>query len=171
MTLPDLAEFLACSRVVMAAESFAIHRNQLARNFLDYGAGITRRLVLGAGVSTADYLDAQRLRGSLATAVDVALAPLDAALTAISLGPPPSFASQGGSTAWPLQASPFNVTGHPAITVPTGLDLARLPLAVQVVGRRFDEATILRVAKSIEQLTNWKAHPAAKQVRAVVAIT
>ena len=156
VTLPNLAELLACSRVIMAAESFAIHRDQLARDLPGYGAGATRRFVLGAGVGAADYLDAQRLRGTLAAAMDAALVPFDALVTAISLGPPPSFASRGGSTAWPLQASPFNVTGHPAISVPIGLDRDGLPLAVQVVGRRFDEPGILRIARSIERLSGWK---------------
>ena len=153
VTLPNLAELLACSRVIMAAESFAIHRDQLACNLDGYGSGATRRFVLGAGVGAADYLAAQRQRGALAAATDAALSQFDAVLTAISLGPPPSFVSQNGSAAWPLQASPFNVTGHPAISVPIGLDRNGLPLAVQVVGRRFDETTILRVARSIEQLT------------------
>ncbi len=171
VTLPSLEELIACSRLIMAAESFAIHRDQLARNLPGYGAGATRRFVLGAGISAADYLDAQRLRGTLATAMDERISQFDAILTAISLGPPPSFASQGGSTAWPLQASPFNVTGHPAISVPIGLDRDGLPLAVQVVGRRFDEPGILRVARSIEQLTGWKALQSSQHLRAAVANT
>ena len=157
VTLPNLAELLACSRVIMAAESYATHRTRLAGNLTGYGAGATRRFVLGAGIGAADYLDAQRLRGALATAVDVVLSQHDALLTAISLGPAPSFVSTSKSSSWPLQASPFNVTGHPAISVPIGLDSGRLPLAVQLVGRRFDEATILRIAQSVEHLTGWKA--------------
>lgn len=156
VTLPDLAELLACSRVIMAAESYAIHRTRLANDLPGYGAGAIRRFVLGAGVGAADYLGAQRLRGALATAVDVVLSQYDALLTAISLGPAPSFVSTSVSSSWPLQASPFNVTGHPAISVPVGLDSCRLPLAIQLVGRRFDEATILRIAQSVEHLSGWK---------------
>ncbi len=153
VTLPDLAQFLACSRVIMAAESFAVHRTGLARDLAGYGEAAAGRFVLGAGLHAADYLDAQRLRGILSAAVDAVLRDHDAVLTAISLGPAPSFASQGGSTAWPLQASPFNVTGHPGISVPVGLDQDGLPLAVQVVGRRFDEPGVLRLARAIERLT------------------
>lgn len=155
VVLPDLALFLACSRVIMAAESFAIHRAGLARDPAGYGEAAAGRFVLGAGLGAADYLDAQRLRDALAAAVDAALRDHDLLLTAISLDSAPSFASQAGSAAWPLQASPFNVTGHPGISVPVGLDRNGLPLAVQVVGRRFDEPGVLRLARAIERLTGW----------------
>jgi aspartyl-tRNA(Asn)/glutamyl-tRNA(Gln) amidotransferase subunit A len=158
-TLPDLAQFIACSRVIMAAESFAIHRRDLAGRLGDYGAVAAGRFIQGAGVGAADYLDAQRLRAALAAAVDAALRDNDVLVTAISLATAPSFASQSGAVAWPLQASPFNVTGHPALSVPVGLGRDGLPLAVQVVGRPFDEAGVLRVGRAIERVSGWDAVP------------
>ena len=158
-TLPDLAQFLACSRVVMAAESFAIHRHDLARRLGDYGQSASARFIQGAGIGAADYLDAQRLRGRLAAAVDAALRDHDVLVTAISLDVAPSFDSQLGAVSWPLQASPFNVTGHPALSVPVGLARNGLPLAVQVVGRPFDEAGVLRAGRAIERLCGWDAVP------------
>ena len=160
VVLPELAQLLACSRVIMAAEAFAIHRAELARAPSAYGEAAARRFVLGAGVGAADYLDAQRLRGRLAAAMDSVLGDHDALLTAISLGPAPSFASERNSTAWPLQASPFNVSGHPAISMPVGLDGEGLPLAVQAVGQRFDEVGLLRLARAIERATGWGGKPA-----------
>ncbi|MFP3759179.1 amidase family protein, partial [Cupriavidus sp. SIMBA_020] len=53
----------------------------------------------------------------------------------------------------------FNVTGHPAISVPIGLSSQGLPMAVQIVGRYFDEALVLRVARTIEKLSGWEAQP------------
>ena len=50
----------------------------------------------------------------------------------------------------------FNVTGHPALSVPIGLAADGMPLAVQVVGRSFDEATVLQVCRAIEVLTGWE---------------
>jgi aspartyl-tRNA(Asn)/glutamyl-tRNA(Gln) amidotransferase subunit A len=158
-TLPDLAQFLACSRVVMAAESFAIHRRDLARRLGDYGQSASARFIQGAGIGAADYLDAQRLRGRLAAAMDAALRDHDVLVTAISLDVAPSFDSQLGAVSWPLQASPFNVTGHPALSVPVGLARNGLPLAVQVVGRPFDEAGVLRAGRAIERLCGWDAVP------------
>ena len=46
--------------------------------------------------------------------------------------------------------APFNVTGSPALSVPFGLSPEGLPLGVQVVGRHFDEATVLRVGRALE---------------------
>jgi aspartyl-tRNA(Asn)/glutamyl-tRNA(Gln) amidotransferase subunit A len=157
--LPDLAQFIACSRIIMAAESFAIHRRDLACRFGDYGEAAARRFVQGAGIGAADYLDAQRLRSWLAATVVAALRDNDVLITAISLATAPHFASQAGSVSWPLQASPFNVTGHPALSVPVGLGRNGLPLAVQVVGRPFDEVGVLRVGRAVERMTGWEAVP------------
>ena len=55
-----------------------------------------------------------------------------------------------------MQTIPFNVTGHPAMSVPVGLAPDGLPVSVQVVGRPFDEAMVLRVARAIETLSGWE---------------
>jgi aspartyl-tRNA(Asn)/glutamyl-tRNA(Gln) amidotransferase subunit A len=58
--------------------------------------------------------------------------------------------------ATPSMTNPQNVMGNPAISVPVGLDSNGLPLAVQLVGRLFDEATLLQVAHTVERLTGWQ---------------
>jgi aspartyl-tRNA(Asn)/glutamyl-tRNA(Gln) amidotransferase subunit A len=50
---------------------------------------------------------------------------------------------------------PFNVLGLPAISVPCGFTASGLPIGLQIVGRAFDEAGILRVAQAYEQATEW----------------
>jgi aspartyl-tRNA(Asn)/glutamyl-tRNA(Gln) amidotransferase subunit A len=53
---------------------------------------------------------------------------------------------------YPRQArAPFNLTGHPAIAVPAGFSKAGLPLSIQLVGRYFDDATLLRTANAYER--------------------
>ena len=76
-------------------------------------------------------------------------------ITAISLASAPRFDAPPQALAWPLQASPFNLTGHPAMTVPVGVGSDGLPLAVQVVGRPFDEPTVFRIGRAIETLSGW----------------
>jgi aspartyl-tRNA(Asn)/glutamyl-tRNA(Gln) amidotransferase subunit A len=57
---------------------------------------------------------------------------------------------------YPRQArTPFNVTGHPALAMMSGLSAAGLPLSVQFAGRYFDDATVLRVAAAYERVTSW----------------
>ncbi len=77
-------------------------------------------------------------------------------LTAITLDTAPRFDPMPHFRHWPVQTHAFNVTGHPAVSVPVGLSPQGLPLAVQVVGRYFDEARILQVARAIERLTGWE---------------
>ena len=50
---------------------------------------------------------------------------------------------------------PFNLSGHPAVAVPCGFSQAGLPIGLQLVGRPFDEATILRVAHQYQKATDW----------------
>lgn len=155
--LPDPSLFLACGRVLMVGEAYAIHRADLAARLGEYGGVAARRFAVGAMIDAADYLAAQQLRRTLTRSVDEALARHDLLVTAISLASAPLNADIAG--AWPMQASAFNVTGHPALSVPIGLDRHGLPLAVQIVGRRFDEALVLRAGRAIEKASNWLATP------------
>lgn len=157
--LPDYSLFLACNRVIMASESYALHKADLQRRVDDYGEISVKRIVAGVGIDASDYIAALRLRRQLTDAINVLLMRYDGLITAISLAPAPRFEAAHQPLAWPLQASPFNVTGHPAMSVPIGLDRQGLPLAVQVIGRPFDEATVLRLGRAIETLTGWDKVP------------
>jgi len=52
-----------------------------------------------------------------------------------------------------------NLSGLPAISVPCGFSSGRLPIGLQLMGRRFDEATLLRVADAYERDTTWSKQP------------
>jgi aspartyl-tRNA(Asn)/glutamyl-tRNA(Gln) amidotransferase subunit A len=54
-----------------------------------------------------------------------------------------------------LQTMPFNVTGNPALAIPTGFSKSGLPLGMQVVGRAFDEPTVLRIGAAHEAAAGW----------------
>jgi len=56
----------------------------------------------------------------------------------------------------PLLTAPFDVTGHPAISVCNGFSANGLPFGMQIAGRRFDEATVLKVADAYERATPWR---------------
>jgi aspartyl-tRNA(Asn)/glutamyl-tRNA(Gln) amidotransferase subunit A len=56
--------------------------------------------------------------------------------------------------------NPFNLTGLPAISIPCGFGSAGLPVGLQIVGKPFDEATVLRLAHAYQAHTDWhKKHP------------
>ena len=154
--LADAELFLACGRVIISAEMFAIHAHWLRERPLDYSEMTLPRLLPGMAVSSEDYLNALRLKHELAAGVNRALEHCDVLLTAVTLDTAPAFGPTGQFRFWPVQTYAFNVTGHPAISVPIGLSSQGLPMAVQVVGRYFDEAMVLRVARAIERLTGWE---------------
>jgi len=159
VALPEYGLFAASGRVIMMAEAFTIHATDMQDRLLDYGEITAGRFILGAAISAADYLNALRARRELTDAVNAALQRYDVLLTASALNTAPRFDApvDALSTASPMQTIPFNVTGHPAMSVPIGLAPNRLPLSVQVAGRPFDEAMVLRVGRAIERLSNWES--------------
>jgi aspartyl-tRNA(Asn)/glutamyl-tRNA(Gln) amidotransferase subunit A len=54
-----------------------------------------------------------------------------------------------------LQTMPFNVTGNPVLAIPNGFSKSGLPLGMQIVGRAFDEAPVLRVGSAYEAAAGW----------------
>jgi aspartyl-tRNA(Asn)/glutamyl-tRNA(Gln) amidotransferase subunit A len=154
ITLPDYDLFNACGRIILNAEAFAIHEQDFQTRPLDYGRMTHARIIMGAFLSAADLTQAFRLRRELADALNAGvLSRFDALITASSLTPAPRFADyrDGWPTAWPMQTIAFNVTGNPAMSVPTGFSKAGLPLSMQIVGRPFDEPMVLRIGAALER--------------------
>jgi aspartyl-tRNA(Asn)/glutamyl-tRNA(Gln) amidotransferase subunit A len=159
VTLPDYALFAAAGRVILMAEAFAIHEADMRTRLLDYGMITANRFVLGAAITAVDYINAMRARRELTDAVNAILSRYDVLLTASALCTAPRFdapADTLGSVS-PMQTIPFNVTGHPAMSVPTGLASDGLPIGVQIIGRPFDEAMVFRVCRAVEVLSGWES--------------
>ncbi len=157
--LPDYALFAAAGRIIMAAEAYAIHEEDLRSRLLDFGEITANRFVLGATIRSSDYINALRARRELTDAVNATLSRYDGLLTVTALATAPRFDAPGdalSSASSPMQTIPFNVTGHPAMSVPVGLGPAGMPLSVQVVGRPFDEPTVFRISRAIEVLSGWE---------------
>ena len=94
--------------------------------------------------------------------VAATIADLDAVVTVSSMEPACRIDDEAEvDRTYPRQArAPFNVTGSPALAVPTGFSSDGLPLAMQIVGKPFDEATVYRVARAHEAATGWTdKHP------------
>ncbi len=154
--LPSLSQYAACNRVILLSEAYAIHQKDLQTRPGDYSATTRRRILPGAFMSGADYVNALRIREKLVAAFNEAMEGLDAAVTASSMEPPVNMADmQEVERTYVRQArAPFNLIGNPAIAIPTGLHTNGLPLALQIVGRAFDEAMCFRVAWAVEQELN-----------------
>jgi aspartyl-tRNA(Asn)/glutamyl-tRNA(Gln) amidotransferase subunit A len=157
ITLPKLSEFAGVNRVILCSEAWSIHARWLRERPGDYGALARRRLLPGAFMTAGEYVGAQRRRAELIAIVNDKLRDFDVLMCASSMDPA-SEIDDAAETArtYPRQArAPFNVTGHPALAMMSGLSHNGLPVSVQFVGRYFEDATVLRVAAAYEKATGW----------------
>lgn len=167
VALPPLQHFLGVNRVVMFAEAWSIHAKWLRERPEDYGQSGRQRLMAGAFLSAEDYLRAQRGRTLLTRQVDQVLGEFDLLLVANMLDPacriddPAALAH----TAERQARVAFNVTGHPALSVPTGVSAAGLPLSAQLVAPMHAEAMLLRACAALERAGHGVVAPPAHDCR------
>jgi aspartyl-tRNA(Asn)/glutamyl-tRNA(Gln) amidotransferase subunit A len=137
---------------------------------LGFGPEVKRRIMLGtyvlsAGYYDAYYLKAQQVRTLILRDYDQAFARVD--VVAMPTSPTPAVRI-GERVSDPVQmylmdvfTVSANLSGLPAISIPCGFSSEHLPIGLQLMGRRFDEATLLRVADAYERDTEWsKQQPA-----------
>jgi aspartyl-tRNA(Asn)/glutamyl-tRNA(Gln) amidotransferase subunit A len=151
--MPPFEVFDACNRTILFAEAYAIHEATLKTRPHAYGRYAYQSLVSGAVLSAADVIQAQRLRRELTVAVNTGpLATHDVLLAPNALTTAGKFSDFGPDAGrWAgILTGPFNVTGSPALAVPIGFAPNGLPLSMQIVGRPFDEVTVLRVGAAYE---------------------
>ncbi|MFC2067481.1 Asp-tRNA(Asn)/Glu-tRNA(Gln) amidotransferase subunit GatA [Chloroflexota bacterium] len=128
-----------------------------------FGAEVKRRIMLGtyalsAGYYEAWYLKAQKIRTLIRQEFDQAFTQFDALVTPTSPTVPFKIGEKVND---PLQmylsdvcTLPINIAGVPAISIPAGF-VDKLPVGMQIIGKPFDEETILRIAYAYEQATEW----------------
>ncbi len=134
-----------------------------------FGDEVQRRILIGTYVLSSGYYDAyyiraQKLRSLIARDFAEAYKKCDVLLTPATPGP--AFAV-GAKSADPVAmylndvfTVTVNLAGLPAIAVPAGLTADGLPLGLQIIGKAFDEATVLRAGRAIEIAANFNAKPA-----------
>ncbi|WP_198374536.1 amidase [Neoroseomonas rubea] len=158
VTLPARMRTDAVTQAILLAEGFAIHAPWLREKPDLYGRVTRERLMMGAFVSGAEYVQAQRLRRVLTAEVDAVLAGCDAILCAgtTSAAPLLSEVDEGPFRKSHPITSPFNATGHPAIVLPCGLAANGMPLSLSFVGGSFEEAMLLRISHAYEMAAGWR---------------
>ncbi len=163
-TLGTVRFAAAAATAVVAAEACAYHEPWIKTRSQEYGADVRERLRAGAFVSGSDYVNGQRVRALIRDDVGAALARLDvlvAPTTPIPATPVGVDTVEINGEKQPLRQSlirltrPFNLTGHPAASVPCGFSAEGLPIGLQIIGRPFDEVTVLRVADAYQRATDW----------------
>jgi aspartyl-tRNA(Asn)/glutamyl-tRNA(Gln) amidotransferase subunit A len=162
LRLSPLAEWAACGVLIMLTEGYAIHQRTLRERFGDYGEAFRDRMALAALISGGEYVQAVRRRRELVAEFATAMADLDLAITAAAPSEAPAIDAVGKFAIFerPMLTMPFNLTGTPAMSVCCGYSATGLPLAFQLAGKPFDEATVLRAAHAYETATPWRSvHP------------
>lgn len=153
LALPvPLSAYRSVSSVINWGKSFSIHEKDFHERRHLMGKALRDKMTAGFMLRAADFVAAQRQRRPIAAATDAAIRTCDAVLAPCTFATAPRFGDQEKLIEFTMHAatSIFNVTGHPAISIPTGFGAEGLPTSAQVVGRYFDEATVYRVAKVIE---------------------
>ena len=144
---------------VALPEAFAYHAEALSRAPEDFGRNVRTRLEMGEQISRDDYLKGQHDRAQMRTAVDRALSKCDALVLPTMPIPPQLVGATTavvGSIEQPLRpltlrlTQLFNLTGHPAISLPCGETRDGLPCGLQLIGRHKDTPGLLQTALSCE---------------------
>jgi aspartyl-tRNA(Asn)/glutamyl-tRNA(Gln) amidotransferase subunit A len=157
--LSPLQDWMACGSLISLVERAAAYEEWARTRLGDFGERVQRRLMLGAFVSGVDYVQAVRRRRELRAQLQAAMRGLDVVLTAAQ---PSEALKIDALPKWdvfelPSFTMPFNVAGYPAISVCSGFGEGGLPVAIQLVGKPFQEPTVLRVADAFEKATGFRA--------------
>lgn len=151
VTMPDYPATEEIGRIILLREAFLNHQHRLETHGQGYGETTRELLMEGANISPADVSRAREMAQRLRTEIDEVLNNNDIIMTATTLGPAPPLGD--GKAVWtPMRTIPFNITGHPAISVPCGF-IDDLPIGLQLIGRHGDEASLCQIAHAFEKST------------------
>ncbi|AND92797.1 MULTISPECIES: Asp-tRNA(Asn)/Glu-tRNA(Gln) amidotransferase GatCAB subunit A [Bradyrhizobium] len=162
--LPDQRQLSSASQLVLAAEAAAFHKRWMIERPQDYGPQVLMRLQNGLAVPAITYLEAMRWRGPALAAHNAATAGVDAIIAPASPVPAPTIEESdvGGGPNAPamvqrltLFTRPVNFLGLPSLTVPSGFTKSGLPVGMQLIGRSFDEATLLTIGAAFQRVTDY----------------
>jgi aspartyl-tRNA(Asn)/glutamyl-tRNA(Gln) amidotransferase subunit A len=144
---------------IAESELAAVHEHALRTRPGDFGEDFLGRVLPAVLISGRDYVQAQRERRRIVAEMAPVYEKFDVLVTATAGGPAPRLETWRTIEFWrrPSLTTPFNVTGGPALAQCIGFSSRGLPLSMQVVGRPFDDATVLRVAHAYEMATAWRA--------------
>ena len=155
--IPSLHFAGAANNVIMLSEAFAYHRHNLQSQVQNYGKIVRTRFLVGGLFTSADYVQAQRVRSRVKREMGEALRRVDVLAMPTGLRPATALKDLDPMSTMMSRSltAPCNESGLPAISVPCGFSNTGLPIGLQIAGKPFDEPTVLRVAYAYEQAGGW----------------
>ncbi len=165
VTAPDMSAMDVAGAHLIAAEAAALHGEWLRTRPHDYSPQVRARLERGLTLPATKYIDALRYRGpALAAFANAVFAKVDVLhVPALPIATPTIAETDvGGSPTMDRTlmlltrfTRPFNYLGLPALAVPCGFLASGLPVGMQLVGRPFAEAEVLRLGHAFQRATEW----------------
>jgi aspartyl-tRNA(Asn)/glutamyl-tRNA(Gln) amidotransferase subunit A len=170
--LPDQRQLSAASQLVLAVEAAVFHKRWLIERPQDYGPQVLRRLQNGLAIPGVLYLEALRWRGPALAAHIAATSEVDAVIAPAAPLAAPTIAESDVGNAPDAEAviqrltrftRPVNYLGLPSLSIPSGFNANGLPIGMQLIGRSFDEATLITIGAAFQRATDFhdKVPPAA----------
>jgi aspartyl-tRNA(Asn)/glutamyl-tRNA(Gln) amidotransferase subunit A len=162
--LPDQRQLTSACQLVLAAEAAAFHKRWMIERPQDYGAQVLMRLQNGLAIPAVSYLEAMRWRGPALAAYLAAIAGTDAVLVPVGPVPAPTIAESDVGNSPNAEAviqrltrftRPVNYLGLPSLAIPCGFTRSGLPVGMQLIGRSFDEAMLLRIGAAFQRATDY----------------
>ena len=153
-----LADYFDVKIIMAESEIFSVHQGNLVARPKDFGADFRARALPSVLFTAHDYVQATREHRRMMVEMEPLYARFDAFVTA-GMGEAPRIDDYRSVSFWqkPSLLTAWNVTGQPALALPNGFGGRGLPLGMQIVGRPFEEATILRIGHAYERATEWHA--------------
>jgi aspartyl-tRNA(Asn)/glutamyl-tRNA(Gln) amidotransferase subunit A len=162
--LPEQRQLTAACQFVLAVEAAAFHKRWMIERPQDYGAQVLMRLRNGLAMPAVSYLEAMRWRGPALAAHLAATAGVDAVLAPVAPAAAPTIAESDVGNSPDAEAMiqrltrftrPVNYLGLPSLAIPAGFTGTGLPVGMQLIGRPFDEATLLRAGAAFQRATDF----------------
>jgi aspartyl-tRNA(Asn)/glutamyl-tRNA(Gln) amidotransferase subunit A len=162
--LPDQRQLTAACQLVLAVEAAALHKRWLIERPQDYGPQVLMRLQNGLAIPGVSYLEAMRWRGPALSAYLAAVAGVDAVIAPVAPVAAPTLAESDVGNSLEAEAviqrltrftRPINYLGLPSLAIPSGFTRSGLPVGMQLVGRSFDEAMLLRIGAAFQRATDF----------------
>src|SRR6201997_1784618 len=162
--LPAQRQLSAASQLVLAVEAAAFHKRWLIERPQDYGPQVLMRLQNGLAIPGVLYLEAMRWRGPALSAHMAATSGVDAVLAPVAPVAAPTIAESDIGNGPGAEAviqrltrftRPINYLGLPSLAMPAGFTAKGLPVGMQLIGRSFDEATLLAIGAAFQRATDF----------------
>jgi len=160
VAIPTLKVATIANAVIYYNEHFAAHRSENRTLLKNAGTARRARIYLGLLTNSSDYIQAQRIRTRLREECAEVFRKVNILALPGQPAPAPTFEETGPLDTLfkhlaPDFLAPFNLAGLPAMNVPCAFTRSNLPVALQLVGKPFDEAAVLSAAYAYQQRARW----------------